>query len=544
MRFLTIVGLQCCLLLIPFTTSEAQEAETPIEVGGETTRIIEPVGTDGLVDYVEALSRIQREGVTPENNSVVLFRRAFGYRELSDEITVEYFSQLGMEPLPKAGRYMLGTQEYVNSLEDAVLPTATTDDPDPRQLVLVQHGEAQSRPWTRMEFPLVGRWIELNDEPLRFIVEGSKRPEYFSPLVPSKGMAMAIMLPDVQNFREASRLLCTRAMLKLGEGDVEAAWDDVLTCHRMARLTAQGSTLIDALIGFGVDAIAFQCDREIAQSGISAEQSIRFKNELSNLGYIEDVTDCINNGERFVYLDTVQRMPVDGVAMLASLVGSDDPDVDDNNASSPVRQAVLNGLIDWNIALRMGNKKYDQIAAAGSLSMRLQRQAEIEKILTELEQMKKDAADFNITTLLGGRAVISDKFGKIMITLMISSGVMQTFEAEDRCRMRMDLTACAYALAAFKAENNNNYPEQLEQLAPKYLPEIPFDIYTGKPLIYRRSESGYLLYSVGANLSDNGGITFGEGVGNDDLVVRTHDEDARIKTELQKSTTETQTTAE
>ena len=478
MRFLTIVGLQCCLLLIPFTTSEAQEAETPIEVGGETTRIIEPVGTDGLVDYVEALSRIQREGVTPENNSVVLFRRAFGYRELSDEITVEYFSQLGMEPLPKAGRYMLGTQEYVNSLEDAVLPTATTDDPDPRQLVLVQHGEAQSRPWTRMEFPLVGRWIELNDEPLRFIVEGSKRPEYFSPLVPSKGMAMAIMLPDVQNFREASRLLCTRAMLKLGEGDVEAAWDDVLTCHRMARLTAQGSTLIDALIGFGVDAIAFQCDREIAQSGISAEQSIRFKNELSNLGYIEDVTDCINNGERFVYLDTVQRMPVDGVAMLASLVGSDDPDVDDNNASSPVRQAVLNGLIDWNIALRMGNKKYDQIAAAGSLSMRLQRQAEIEKILTELEQMKKDAADFNLTTLLGGRAVISDKFGKIMITLMISSGVMQTFEAEDRCRMRMDLTACAYALAAFKAENNNNYPEQLEQLAPKYLPEIPFDIYT------------------------------------------------------------------
>lgn len=541
MRFLKIAALQSCLLLIPLSTLNAQETSVPIERSIETTHIIEPVRADGLIDYVEALSRIQREGVTPENNSVVMFRRAFGYRELSGEATAEYFSQLGMEPLPEDGNYLIGTQEYVDSLEVPVLPGPTTDEPDPRRIVLIQHGDAQIRPWTAEEFPLVARWIELNDEPLKFIVEGSQRPKYFSPLVPSQGMAMAIMLPDVQNSREAARLLCTRAMLKLGEGNVDAAWDDVLTCHRMARLTAQGPTLIDALVSFAVDSTAFQCDREIAQSGITAGQAIRFRNALSKLGYIDKITDCFDTGERFVYLDTVQRMPLDGAAMLGSLVGDDDEV--DSKFPSPVLKAVLNGLVDWNVALRMGNKKYDVIAAAGRQSTRLLRQPKFEKLNTELEQMEKDAADFNLATLLGGRAVISDKFGKIMITLLISSGVTRAFEAEDRCRTRMDLADCAYALAAFKAEHNNDYPEQLEQLMPNYLPEVPVDIYTGKPLIYRRSESGYLLYSVGTNLSDDGGFTFGEGVGHDDLVVRTHDEDARIKAELQGSVIENQTPA-
>ena len=37
----------------------------------------------------------QREGVTPKNNSVVMFRRALGHRNLSAETSDEYFRQLG-----------------------------------------------------------------------------------------------------------------------------------------------------------------------------------------------------------------------------------------------------------------------------------------------------------------------------------------------------------------------------------------------------------------------------------------------------------------
>lgn len=153
--FLRIASLPSCLLLIPLSLSDAQVANVPLVKSIETTQIIEPVRSDVLIDYVEALSRMQRECVTPENHSVRMFCRAFGSRELSDSTTAEYFSQLGMEPLPKDGVYLIGTQDYVDSLEDSSPPSPTTDEPDPRRIVLIQQGDVQVRPWTPDKFPVV-----------------------------------------------------------------------------------------------------------------------------------------------------------------------------------------------------------------------------------------------------------------------------------------------------------------------------------------------------------------------------------------------------
>ncbi len=45
----------------------------------------------------------------------------------------------------------------------------------------------------------------------------------------------------------------------------------------------------------------------------------------------------------------------------------------------------------------------------------------------------------------------------------------------------------------------------LDDLAPKYLAAVPDDLYSGKALIYRPSEKGYLFYSVGINGNDEEG---------------------------------------
>ena len=64
------------------------------------------------------------------------------------------------------------------------------------------------------------------------------------------------------------------------------------------------------------------------------------------------------------------------------------------------------------------------------------------------------------------------------------------------------------------------YPAKLDDLAPKYLPSVPKDLFTGKPLIYRLTEKGYLLYSVGVNGKDENGQTYGDDPPGDDIVVR------------------------
>ena len=53
--------------------------------------------------------------------------------------------------------------------------------------------------------------------------------------------------------------------------------------------------------------------------------------------------------------------------------------------------------------------------------------------------------------------------------------------------------------------DNGRYPAKLDDLAPKYLATVPGDVFSGKPLIYKPTEKGYLFYSVGPNGKDEEG---------------------------------------
>jgi hypothetical protein len=70
--------------------------------------------------------------------------------------------------------------------------------------------------------------------------------------------------------------------------------------------------------------------------------------------------------------------------------------------------------------------------------------------------------------------------------------------------VRADLTRISFAMIAYKADKAQ-YPETLAALWPKYLKVVPGDRFTGKPLKYARKGDGYVVYSVGKNLKDDGG---------------------------------------
>jgi hypothetical protein len=53
---------------------------------------------------------------------------------------------------------------------------------------------------------------------------------------------------------------------------------------------------------------------------------------------------------------------------------------------------------------------------------------------------------------------------------------------------------------------HNKWPEQLADLVPKFLTSIPLDVYDGQPLRYRRLSDGVVVYSIGPDRTDNGGI--------------------------------------
>jgi hypothetical protein len=71
---------------------------------------------------------------------------------------------------------------------------------------------------------------------------------------------------------------------------------------------------------------------------------------------------------------------------------------------------------------------------------------------------------------------------------------------------RRRLTVAALALARFR-NRYGAYPQSLEELVPAYLPCSTVDFMDGKPLRYHRTrEAQFLLYSVGLDCVDQGGL--------------------------------------
>lgn len=76
--------------------------------------------------------------------------------------------------------------------------------------------------------------------------------------------------------------------------------------------------------------------------------------------------------------------------------------------------------------------------------------------------------------------------------------------SRNQTKAHLALVACALERHLLA---RGNYPERLGELVPQFLPAIPRDTILGGELKYRRTEGRkYLLYSIGWNETDDGGV--------------------------------------
>jgi hypothetical protein len=70
----------------------------------------------------------------------------------------------------------------------------------------------------------------------------------------------------------------------------------------------------------------------------------------------------------------------------------------------------------------------------------------------------------------------------------------------------VNLAHVAIALERYRLAHGE-FPESLDPLAPQFMSELPHDIINGQPLHYRRTADGqFVLYSIGWNETDDGGV--------------------------------------
>jgi hypothetical protein len=502
--------IRACLVLFLLTNS-AFAAEPPKDeakpklprgkwtLSKETTFITGPLDKDGYPDYISALNKRLSEGVTPETNANVLIWQALGPHPDKSLLPPEYFKWLGAAAPPENGDYFIRLQDFLTGLTGKRI-----------ELHFRQLDRAQKRPWKEKDYPELAAWLKANEKPLALLMEASKRPSYFNPLVPSnpgvsvRGLIGATM-PTAHQCRQMTNALAARAMLLTEKKAYDEAWQTLLACHRLARMVGSGGTLIESLVGMGMENLTCYADWAFLDwSGPSAKQVQAYLKDLLALRPPAPLADKVNLLERMEYLEVLMMIDRHGPNALNDFKGL----LDDE---------ILVG-IDWDVAMRHGNEWFDRLITTlrekDPMARRLRTEA-----LYQVRGNGKPDAEWDLEAL--GKEPPNTRGQRVgqLVLRECFPNCLKLQGYADRSQQISNNTAFAFALAWYQRENGL-YPKRLSELAPKYLPQVPLDIFTGKSLIYQPQSNGYLFYSLGINGADDGGRNSEDDPPGDDLRVR------------------------
>ncbi|MCS7047423.1 MAG: hypothetical protein NZO58_13785 [Gemmataceae bacterium] len=495
------------------------KAPSRLPLGKDTTYIVEPLDKEGYLDYLASLNERLGKDITPDKNVNVLLWKAIGPQpQRGRDVPAEFFKRLGIERPPKRGDYFIDLDSYLRKKLDRL-------DLEIWSKIAVQRTWASQRPWKTEDYPEVTAWLKANERPLALVLEATRRPKFFTPLVcqttdKEPKLLIGVFPFGTPIFREMAAALAARAMLRVNEGKFDEAWQDLLACHRLGRFLTHSGTLMEWLSGLSIDQLVYTAELAyFERAKLSAQQVRDHWKALQNLPPIQPLADLIDVGQRFVYLDSVQfihrggRVPLDALNVFDAGGGFKKLDPEDLKALA---------VFDWENILREGNRWYDRLVTALRMKDPAARDKELAKIEDELKARKEDMTNRAavLEAVKAGKdpgPALSKAIGDTLIGLS-APAIRRLQHAHDRSEQWHRNLQLAFALAAYQRDHGR-YPAKLDELAPKYLAVIPRDLFSGKAMIYRPAPNGYLLYSVGVNGEDDGGRGYDDPPG-DDLVVR------------------------
>jgi len=94
--------------------------------------------------------------------------------------------------------------------------------------------------------------------------------------------------------------------------------------------------------------------------------------------------------------------------------------------------------------------------------------------------------------------------GNVLLQIF-ASAFARVNEIANRNKIEVYATVTILALLRYE-KDKGSYPNDLQQLiTASYLRQLPMDSFSDKPLVYRKTDDDFILYSVGPNFTDEGG---------------------------------------
>jgi hypothetical protein len=417
--------------------------------------------------------------VTGENNAAVLLVRALGptvlpeARARASALSGEGRASPGLAPFVEWDVFV-GAREKEAGAAWRELPWARA-----------------TTPWKAEEDAELSAWVDENGEALRWAEAASRRERCFWGVMTLRrdGPLFAMVEPSFWPVRQLVECIQFRAMRSLGAGDGVAAWDDLRTCHRLARLIAQEPTVLGRCVGMGMEEIALKGDLRVIVTEGSAEKLAAMEREVEELTAMPTLGEALDVTERFEWLDLLTMLAREGVGEMRRRVYGD---------YDPVWRGDPFGSLDpfpvhYDAAMRRVNELFDRTVAAERAGSYTDRKAGREALRAEAAEVcaryeRMSACLWSVEWRLMGRF-----------------HPYENFFAGDRweeVEQRRVMAAAGVTLAKFRVERGM-FPSRLSEVG-KFL-----DRFTGEELVYRRGADGvrYTLYSRGLNTVDDRGVT-------------------------------------
>jgi hypothetical protein len=275
--------------------------------------------------------------------------------------------------------------------------------------------------------------------------------------------------------------------------------------------------------------MANAADIGVLDSGkLDANQLEACLQDIKNLKAFPLVVDIADTADRFALLEMAMRQTPMSFQFVTKEEFKKIDELMLKGEWGRLAAPLLGGSDDFDRdpALRKINQLLDAVCTALRHESRTKRREEPTKLGGEIDQLKEKMLDpknlgVSIAEAKSSRGFKSQYFADYLVAMTNPPRATRGIQdAADRTEQRNRNLLIAFALAIHYREHGN-YPKQLADLAPKYLPKIPDDLFSGKPLIYRPTKTGYLLYSIGPNgVDDQGRGQDDDPPGGDDLAVR------------------------
>ena len=434
------------------------------------------------VDYIAELNRIVRPTADDSQNAAPLYHKAAkAYEELPDDIVILLHT-----------RYKQATAE---------------------------------------QKPLINKWLADNKEILDLVIAGTQKPYYWQKYEEGGGVEgmMSIPMPHLTEFRRLAYALRWRAQLHAEQGRYEEAFDDLKSCYRLGRHLKDGPFLIEQLVGFSIERTATEallhifCEHEIDLVRLTKLQQ-DFEEMLADEDFTVDF-----EAEKLFLFDEIQRSFTGShylgeghiipkhIYELYPMVQVIESLSADSQSISPAKKQEPSWVSKFISDVRYEIYELgDLIYEAGSfvkkncyiLFLHPNKQETFQaaqKFYDYWERMKVKTPGQIQTEAIDIEEVHKKVIAGNVLLELLAPALARCVELSHLNECDVKSLIAIIALLRYE-KRSGHYPDDLQELTSAgYLKELPMDPYSDKPLIYKRTDDNFLLYSVGPNFTDDGG---------------------------------------